>query len=263
MNGSEHVLSVIRESDDVLLYIDAKRTYLVRVGKDVSFHTHKGHLSLGELIGKPYGSSITSNTGAQFYALKPLVRDYVLKSKRRTQILYPKDLGLILILTGIGPGSRVVEAGTGSGALTMVLANALRPNGKVFSYEIREEFLKEADASLKRAGCSEYVQLKLRDITEGIEEEEVDAVVLDLAIPWLVVRHAATALRGGGVLLSFSPTIEQVMKTVSALEKEHFIEVETVETILRRINVAENRTRPDTLMIGHTGYITTARKVIS
>lgn len=262
MNEREPPLNTIQEGDDILLYLDDKRTYLVKVGKDISFHTHKGHLSLGELIGKPFGSSITSNTSAKFYALKPLVRDYVLKGKRRTQILYPKDMGLILILTGIGPGSRVVEAGTGSGALTMVLANAVRPNGKVFSYEIREEFLKEADTSLKRAGCSEYIELKLKDVTEGIDEEEVDTVVLDLAIPWLVIPHASKALKGGGVLLSFSPTIEQVMKTVTAIEEQPFTEIETVEMILRRMNVGDNRTRPDTLMVGHTGYITTARRII-
>ncbi len=257
------MMDVIREGDDVLLYLDGKRTYLVRVEKDVSFHTHKGYLQLGDLIGREFGASIRSNLGVEFYALKPLVRDYILKMRRRTQILYPKDMGLIVLLTGIGPGSRVVEAGTGSGAMTVVLANLVRPEGRVYSYEIREEFLKDAEANLRRAGLYDYVELKHRDITEGIEEEDVDAVVLDLAVPWLVVPHAYRSLKGGGVLASFSPTIEQVMKTVEAIREHPFVEVETVEVLMRRMNVGRNRTRPETRMIGHTGYITTARKVLA
>jgi len=257
------MMDVIREGDDVLLYLDGKRTYLVRVEKDVSFHTHKGYLQLGDLIGREFGSSIRSNLGVEFHALKPLVRDYILKMRRRTQILYPKDMGLIVLLTGIGPGSRVVEAGTGSGAMTVVLANLVRPEGRVYSYEIREEFLKDAEANLRRAGLYDYVELKHRDITEGIEEEDVDAVILDLAVPWLVVPHAYRSLKGSGVLASFSPTIEQVMKTVEAIREHPFVEVETVEVLMRRMNVGRNRTRPETRMIGHTGYITTARKVLA
>lgn len=253
----------IREGDDVLLYLDRRRTYLVRVREGKSFHTHKGYLQLGELIGRKFGTPINSSLGVEFYALRPLVRDYVLKMRRQTQILYPKDMGLIVLLTGIGPGSRVVEAGTGSGAMTAVLANFVRPEGRVYSYEIREEFLENARANLERAGLSDYVELKLGDVTEGIDEVGVDAVFLDLAVPWLVVPHAYRSLRGGGVLASFSPTMEQVMKTVEALRGHPFVEVETVELLMRRMNVGGNRTRPETLMIGHTGYITTARKVLA
>jgi tRNA (adenine57-N1/adenine58-N1)-methyltransferase len=256
-------MDMIYEGDDVLLYLDERRTYLVRAGEGISFHTHKGYLQLGELIVKEFGTVIRSSLGAEFYAFKPLVRDYILKTKRRTQIMYPKDMGLLILLTGIGPGSRVVEAGTGSGALTSVLANFVRPNGRVYSYEIREEFLKGAESNLGRAGLSNYVELKLRDVTEGIDEENVDAVVLDLAVPWLVVPHAYRSLRGSGVLASFSPTIEQVMKTVEVLRAHSFAEVETIELIMRRMNIGENRTRPETLMIGHTGYITVARKVLA
>jgi tRNA (adenine57-N1/adenine58-N1)-methyltransferase len=256
-------MDVIHEGDDVLLYLDERRTYLVRVGEGVSFHTHKGYLQLGELIGRGFGTPIKSSLGTEFYAFKPLVRDYILKTRRHTQIMYPKDMGLLILLTGIGPGSRVVEAGTGSGALTSVLANFIRPNGRVYSYEIREEFLKGAGANLRRVGLLDYVELKLRDITGGIDEDGVDAVVLDLAVPWLVVPHACRSLRGSGVLASFSPTIEQVMRTVEALREHPFVEVETVELLMRRMNIGENRTRPETLMIGHTGYITVARKVLA
>ena len=255
-------MKTIAEGDDVILYLDRERTYQVRVKVGEQFHTHKGFVLMEEIIGKPFGSTITSSLGISFYALKPLIRDRVLKTDRRTQVLYPKDIGYILYQIGIGNGSTVVEAGTGSGALTMSLANVVKPDGRVYSYEIDERSKKIAAGNIDRAGLSPYVEIKLRDITDGIEERGVEAVVLDLATPWLVVDHAWKALTGSGIFLSFSPTIEQVMKTVYAVESKPFIEVETVELILRRITVAENKTRPETLMIGHSGYLTTARKII-
>lgn len=255
-------MNVIGEGSDVLLYLDARRTYLVRVEAGRRFHTHKGYVDLGDLVGRPYGSPVRSSLGVTFHALRPLVRDRILKTDRRTQVMYPKDIGYLLLRTGVGAGSRVVEAGTGSGALTCALADAVRPDGRVYSYEVRPEFQRVAAGNIERAGLMPYVELKAGDVTEGIDEEGVDAVVLDLATPWLVVPLAHRALAGGGVFASFSPTIEQVMRTVSALRAHLFVEVETVELILRRITVAENRTRPETLMIGHSGYITTARKVL-
>jgi tRNA (adenine57-N1/adenine58-N1)-methyltransferase len=198
----------------------------------------------------------------EFYALRPLIRDRILKTDRRTQVLYPKDIGYLLIQLDVGSGSRVVEAGTGSGALTMALANAVRPDGMVYTYEINPKFQRVAAGNIERAGLADYVELKEGDVTEGIDEEEVDVVILDLATPWVVVPLAYGALAGGGVFASFSPTIEQVMKTVSAIREHPFIVVETVELILRNITVAENKTRPQTRMIGHSGYITSARKVL-
>jgi tRNA (adenine57-N1/adenine58-N1)-methyltransferase len=203
-----------------------------------------------------------SSLGVEFYALRPLIRDRILKTDRRTQVLYPKDIGYLLLQLDVGSGSRVVEAGTGSGALTMALANSVRPDGMVYTYEINPKFQSVAAGNIERAGLAEYVELKERDVTEGIDEEEVDAVVLDLATPWAVVPLVYEALAGGGVFASFSPTIEQVMKTVSAIREHSFIDVETVELILRNITVAENKTRPQTRMIGHSGYLITARKVL-
>ena len=255
-------MRVISEGDDVLLYLDKKRTYLVRVEVDKQFHTHKGFVDLCDLIGKPYGSPLKSSLAVTFHALRPLIRDRILKTDRRTQVMYPKDIGYLLLRTGIGAGSRVVEAGTGSGALTCALADVVRPDGRVYSYEVRPEFQKVAASNIERAGLAAYVELKEGDVTEAIDEGDVDAVILDLATPWLVVPLAYRALAGSGVFASFSPTVEQVMKTVSSLREYPFLEVETIELILRRFNVAENRTRPETLMIGHSGYITTARKVL-
>ena len=245
-----------------MLYFDPKRTYLIAAEKGKTFHTHKGYVQLDSLIGKEYGTRVTSNLGVEFVALKPLLSDFVFKAQRRTQISYPKDVALIVMFSGIGPGSRVVEAGTGAGALTTALTHYVRPDGRVYSYEIRPEFTETARRNLGRANLLNYVELKNQDITAGIDESETDAVVLDLATPWLVVPHAFSSLKGGGTLVSFSPTIDQVVKTVEELQQNNFIDVQTVECIMRRMQVERGKTRPETLMTGHTGYITSARKSV-
>jgi len=252
--------SNIEEGKDVLLYLDGRRSYLIQVRRGERFHTHRGFVEFDNILGKKFGQSVQTNLGQRFYLLRPTVYDYVVKSARSTQILYPKDIGLIVMYSAAQPGSIIVEAGTGSGALTTALANTVRPSGKVYSYDLRPEFQKKAASNLARVNLSEFVELKQGDVTKSIGEKDVDAVVLDLATPWLAIPTAKAALRGGGVLVSFSPTIEQVIKTVSALETEGFVDVETVECILRRIKVKAGETRPETLMVGHTGYITRGRK---
>ena len=255
-------MAKILEDNDILLYLDRERTYLVKAEEGKQFHTHKGVIDLGTLIGKEWGSVIESNLGTSFYALHPLIRDRVMKTDRRTQVLYPKDISYIIYQIGIGSGSTVVEAGTGSGALTMSLANVVRPNGMIYTYEIDPRSQKIAAGNIERAGLMPYVEMKLADITEGIKEKNIDAIILDMATPWVVINHIWSSLVGGGVFASFSPTIEQVMKTVYEIERYPFVEIETTELILRRITVAENKTRPETLMIGHSGYLTICRKVI-
>lgn len=255
-------MEVISKGSDVLLFLDQKRTYLTRVEKEKRFHTHKGYVDLGDLVGRPYGSPIKSSLGVVFYAMRPLVRDRILKTDRRTQVMYPKDISYLLFRTGVKSGSRIVEAGTGSGALTCALTEIVKPEGMVYSYDVRPEFQRVASSNVERAGLLPYVKLKTGDVTKRIDEEGVDAVILDMATPWLVVSFAYESLKGSGVFAAFSPSIEQVMKTVSTLKENLFVEVETIELIMRRINVAENRTRPETRMIGHSGYITTARKVL-
>jgi tRNA (adenine57-N1/adenine58-N1)-methyltransferase len=252
----------ILDGKDVLLYLDSRRTYLVRVRKGKSFHTHKGFVQLDELIGKEYGSKIESNMDVEFVALKPSLHDYVFKSQRRTQITYPKDAALIIMFSGVGPGSLVVESGTGTASLTTSLAFHVRPTGHVFTYEIRKEFIQTAQGNLERAGVQDYVTIKNQDVTKGIEETNLDAVILDLATPWQVVPHAYTALKGSGTLVSFSPTIEQVVKTVEALERQSFVDINTFECLLRAMQIKRGKTRPHTLMTGHTGYITYARKLL-
>jgi tRNA (adenine57-N1/adenine58-N1)-methyltransferase len=250
------------EGDHILLYLSQRKTYLVKVEAGKTFHTHKGFIKFDDLIGKEYGSTVSSNLGVQFTTLKPLLRDYIMKAVRRTQITYPKDIALIIMFSGIGPGSQVVEAGTGTGALTTALAHFVRPNGRIYSYEVRSEFLQTAEKNLKRAGLMEYVELRNKDITAGIDENGLDAVILDMATPWLVVPHAYRALKPCGTLVSFSPTIDQVVKTVEALKENGFIDIETVECLMRGMQIERGKTRPQTLMTAHTGYITFARKAL-
>jgi tRNA (adenine57-N1/adenine58-N1)-methyltransferase len=185
-----------------------------------------------------------------------------MKSSRNTQIIYPKDAALIVMFSGIGPGSRVIESGTGTGSLTTALAHYVGSTGKVYTYELRSEFQKNAAKNLERAKLISHVEMKSGDVTLGYEERDVDAVILDLAVPWLVVPHAFTALKPSGVLVSFSPTIDQVVKTTEALRENGFVFIETIECLMRTMQVERGKTRPNTMMTGHTGYITHARKVI-
>lgn len=252
----------VAEGDYVLLLLSQRKTYLTRVEQGKSFHTHKGYIKFDDLVGKDYGSPVLSSLGFEFVALKPLLRDYIMKSARQTQITYPKDIALMIMFSGIGSGSHVVEAGTGTGALTMALAHYVKPNGKVYSYEIREEFRNTAEKNLKRADLTDFVELKNKDVTLGIDEKDVDSVVLDLAVPWLVISHTHLSLKPCGTVVSFSPTIDQVVKTVEALKENDFVDVETVECLMRGMQVERGKTRPQTLMTGHSGYITFGRKAI-
>lgn len=252
----------IAEGDYVLIYLDARRTYMIKMEAGKTFHTHKGYLKLDELIGKEYGEPIKSSLGIYFTTLKPALTDYIMKSSRNTQITYPKDAALIVMFSGIGPGSRVVESGTGTGALTTVLAHYVGPTGKVYTYELRSEFQKNAAKNLQRSKLIDHVEMKSGDVTQGIEERDLDAVVLDLAVPWLVVPHAYEALKPSGIIVSFSPTIDQVVKTTEALRENGFVFIETVELMMRAMQIERGKTRPQTLMTGHTGYITHARKIL-
>jgi len=253
----------IQDGDNVLIYLDARRTYMIKLQAGQTFHTHKGYLKLDEIIGKEYGEPIKSSMGIYFTTLKPQLTDYIMKSSRNTQIIYPKDAALIVMFSGIGPGSRVVESGTGTGSLTTALAHYVGSTGKVYTYELRSEFQKNAAKNLQRSKLIDNVEMKSGDVTlTGYDERDVDAVILDLAVPWLVVPHAYVALKPSGAIVSFSPTIDQVVRTTEALRENGFVFIETVECLMRTMQVERGKTRPNTMMTGHTGYITHARKII-
>ena len=254
-------MTTVGEGDIILIVLDARKRWLVKTEKDKKLHTHKGVVDFNDIIGNEYGQCVESNTGVEFMVFYPLMKDFALKVERKTQIVYPKDAAIIITYAGIETGNQIVEAGTGSGALTIMLANIVRPSGRVHSYEIREKHIKIAEKNIEKVGLADYINIKMKDVTQGIDEQDVDAVILDLATPWLAVPHAHEALRGGGVFVSYSPTIEQTQKTVYAL-KNGFGAIATVECLIRPILVRENKTRPATLMVGHTAYITFARKII-
>ncbi|MFQ6127282.1 MAG: tRNA (adenine-N1)-methyltransferase [Thermoplasmata archaeon] len=197
----------------------------------------------------------------RFLVLEPSLLDKVQSISRKAQIILPKDAALIIVNCDIKPGSIVVEGGTGSGALTIVLANFVRPNGKVISYESRGDFQRIAGKNIENAGMLNLCSLVEGDITEGIAERDVDAIVLDIPNPWEAIELAHHALRPGGYIASYVPTMNQVERTVRELERFPFIEVRTLETLEREIEVGDMGTRPSFKMLGHTGYLTFARKV--
>jgi tRNA (adenine57-N1/adenine58-N1)-methyltransferase len=251
---------VIQEGSRVLFLTEKKKRYLVKVKPGIRFHTSEGYVDLSELIGKRYGTKLVSNTGSVWFALKPTIIDIVMKMPRPTQVVYPKDLGAIIILGNIRSGSRVLEAGTGSGVLTAVIASYVMPNGMVYSYDLSEEYLENARKQLDELGLLPYVKLKQGDVTVAIEERDLDTIVLDIPTPWLAVPNAYEALSDGGTFVSLSPTIEQVVETVEALNSNGFADVTTIELLMRTLRVKKGMTRPDHIMRAHTVYITTAKK---
>ncbi|RLE81816.1 MAG: hypothetical protein DRJ36_01035 [Thermoprotei archaeon] len=244
-----------------MLYFDSKRKFIVEVEPGSTLHTDMGVVELGELIGKDYGCRLKTHLGIEFVVVRPALWQVVyLGFKRKTQVLYPKDVGYMLLMSSISPGSRVVEAGVGSGFLTAFLASIVRPNGKVYAYDISPTYIKLATTNLKKANLIGYVCLKQKDITQGIDERDIDAVVLDMPTPWLVTEHAFNSLRNGGIFIAFVPTVNQLERTVLVLREKGFIEIEAVENIQRTYKVKKGETRPRNIVIAHTGYIIVAQK---
>jgi len=252
--------SSIDKGGHVLLYLDRRRKWLVRAEEGRKFETHRGVIDLGGLVGRAYGEFVESSLGDKIWLLRPTTYDYIMKATRPTQILYPKDIGLVILRLGLTSGLRVLEVGLGSGALAIALASAIRPDGKVTSYEVREEFVSVARRNLERAELADFVEIKNRDAREGIDERYVDAAVLDVGEPWSLMPPVREALAPGCPLATFSPTINQVEKSVAALRDLNFVDLETTECLVREIRVQAGMTRPEMRMIGHTGYLTFARK---
>jgi len=257
---------IIKKNDLIYLILDNRRKWLVKVEEGGVFQTHKGIIKFDEIIGKPFGSVVFSQPyetqGYKFYVLKPLPSDYVIYMSRKTQIIYPEDAGLILIYSGIGPGSKVIEAGCGSGALTCILGNYVRPDGYIFSYDIREKSLKRALSNVLKANLQDFVSIQYGDILiDDLGHTNVDSVVLDMPQPWKAIERIKYYLKLSGTLVSFSPAIEQVKKTTFALQENGFYEINTYELIKRKFQVKKNATHPEVRMIGHTGYMTFGRKI--
>jgi tRNA (adenine57-N1/adenine58-N1)-methyltransferase catalytic subunit len=245
-----------------VLLVDPKgRRYLVTLQSGAQFHTHAGILAHDDIIGRSEGSQILGSTGRSFLAVRPTLSDVVLKMPRGAQVIYPKDLGTILLAADIGPGMAVLEAGVGSGALSMAL---LRAGAEVVGYEIRPDFADGARSNVAAwMGETERYRVEVRDVYQGIDEVDLDRMVLDLPEPWRVVAHAEKALRPGGILLCYLPTINQVARLRTELDRSAFGMAETSETMRRTWHVEERSVRPDHRMVGHTGFLTTARLLMA
>ena len=252
--------NLVKENDFVLFYLSPRKKWLIQVSPGKQVHTHAGYIEVEEVIGKEYGQSVMTNTNQEIYLLYPRLNDFIFKSKRATQILYPKDMAIIASWTDLSNGKKVVEAGTGSGSLSCFIANLIRPEGRLYTYDVREESHEIAKKNIEKAGLSEFVILKIKDAKLGLEEKDMDVAILDLGDPWTLIKTMKGCLRPGGILASVSPTINQVEKVVIELQNEGFLEIETLEILMREMEVREGKTRPAMRMVGHTTYLTFARK---
>lgn len=240
--------------------MDSKgRRYLITLAVGAEFHTHAGPVDHGELIGHDEGITVRSSRGGRYVAVRPTLAELILKMPRGAQVIYPKDLGPILMLADVFPGAHILEAGVGSGALSMTL---LRAGADVIGYELREDFANRARSNVigfLGAGVLDRYRVELRDVYDGIDVRDLDRIILDLPEPWRVVKHAEAALRPGGILVSYLPTIGQVAQLREALDHSGFGLVETLEVLHRTWHVEGQSVRPDHRMIGHTGFLTSAR----
>jgi tRNA (adenine57-N1/adenine58-N1)-methyltransferase len=225
-------------------------------------HTHRGILRHDDLIGKPWGSQVFSHNGHPFFLLQPALGDLLRGIRRNTQILYPKDIGFILVTMGIGEGMWVVEAGTGSGALTAAFAYALGKEGRLTTYEVRPEMQELAIKNLARLGLQDRVNFKLGDIGNGFEETGVDALFLDVPNPYDYIPHVKEALKMGGFFGCILPTTNQVSALIRELRRCQFAFIEVCEIVMRYFKPEPDRFRPTDRMVAHTGYLIFARPVI-
>ncbi len=262
VNGSDGTDGVIQAGDLVEIVGRGHIHQIIQVNPDVTIHTHKGLIAGADFIGKPYGSLVRSHNGNVFYALQPSLADLVKFLPRKTQILYPKDIGFILFNMGIAPGQRVIEAGTGSGSMTIAIANAVGTNGRVYSYEARAEFQQIAIKNVSRIGYESRVEFKVRDIENGFDETGVDALFLDVPNSYDYLPQVKAALKSGGFFASLLPTTQQVTLLIEALKKNQFGFLEVCEIMLRYYRADENKFRPSDRMVGHTGYLIFGRSLV-
>lgn len=249
--------------DVVVLYDRRRRRYRLKLSIGANYHTHMGPLAHDDIIGQSEGCFVSTNKGNRLLVFRPTLLEAVLDIPRHSQVIYPKDLGAILIRGDIYPGAKVLEVGLGSGAMTVALLRAVGPNGEVISYEIRGDTIKGALKNITELSpdATNHTAVLRNPITEGIQESHLDRIVLDIPEPWELVEEAAKALRPGGVLLCYLPTILQVHQLGITLQREpRFHLMDTIEVLERPWHVTVRSVRPDHRMVAHTGFITTARR---
>ncbi|HEY9077277.1 MAG TPA: tRNA (adenine-N1)-methyltransferase [Anaerolineaceae bacterium] len=260
MNWNSHG-PIAKDGDLAQLVGMTHKNFIFRLKSGEIFQSHRGVIRHDELIGLAWGTQVYSHMGSPFFLLQPSLADILKETKRNTQILYPKEIGFILVTMGIGEGQHVLEAGTGSGALTTALAYAVGSVGKVISYEARPEMQSLAIKNLSKLGLVERVEFKLRDIAEGFDETNVDALFLDVPNPYDYIPQVKSALKPGGFFGSILPTTNQITYLLRALRNNHFAFVEVCEILLRYYKPESERLRPTDRMVAHTGYLIFARPV--
>ncbi len=257
-------MPLTQAGDLVLLINERDRRYFIRrLVPGQQLITHHGVLAHDELIGQPLGACVYTHLGIPYYLLRPTTEELVRHLRRRSQIIFPKDAGYIILRLGVAPGSVVVEAGTGSGGLCLALATMVGDDGHVYSYDERSAMLEIAAENLQRVGLAHRVTFKQRDVSQGFDEVDADALFLDLRRPWELLDQARAALRGGGVLGCLVPTANQLVTLLESLEAHPaFGLVEAEELLLRPYKTLPARVRPEDRIVGHTGYLIFARALI-
>ena len=257
----ERTDATARDGNLALLVGLRHKHFILTLHAGAKFETHRGVLQHDDLIGRDWGSQVFSHMGAPFFLLQPTLADVLLDLPRSTQILYPKDIGFILVTMGIGPGMKVLEAGTGSGAMTIAAAFAVGPEGKVVTYEVREDMQNLAKKNLDRVGLSSRVEFKLRDIGQGIDETDADVFFLDVPNPWDYVHNVRAALKPGGFFCSLVPTFNQIESLLRSMRQSRFAFVEVCEILLRYFKPEPSRIRPTDRMVAHTGFLVFGRRI--
>ncbi|OAA30415.1 SAM-dependent methyltransferase [Kosmotoga arenicorallina S304] len=251
---------MIRVGDRVLVLTDDGSRYLITLREGSIFGTHLGNILHEEIIGKEYGDTIKIGR-SKAHILKPGIVDYVFNLNRRTQIVYPKDMGFIILMLDIKEGDLVIECGSGSGSMTGAFARYVGSKGKVVSYERREKFLERARENIDQLGIGDRVEFKLKDIGDGIDEKGADAFFLDVPDPVPYLSEVLSSLKGGGRLCVLCPTVNQVQSVLESLNEKEVVDIEVWETFIRKMKTNPKRFRPEDRMVGHTAYLIFGVKV--
>jgi len=256
--------SLFTSGDNVILVDRKNREYYLKLTPGKVTDIRGGKIPHESIIGQEEGVAVISSIGEKFFAFKPALSQFILNMPRKGQIIYPKDTAIILMWADVFPGAKVVEGGIGSGALTLALLRAVGEKGRVISYEIRKDFASQARENIERfMGKVNNLSIKIKDIYQGIEEREVDRVILDVPEPWNVVDHAVQALKSGGFFLSYIPTATQVKRVVDKMrESGAFTSIQAIEVLVRPWNVNQLSLRPVHRMVAHTGFIVVGRKLV-
>ena len=255
-------LARIKRGMDVLFYYNSTKKWLVKIEKDGQLHTHLGIIKHNDAAGQEFGSRVMTGKEKYVYLMEPTLYDYTMKIQHGTQIVYPKDIGYIVSRAGLRTGQMVVEIGTGSGALTAVVAGIVAPRGRIHTFDVNPDFMKIAEKNIRRAGMHKYTIMHNLDIRETEEPPvtDVDLALIDIGDPWTVMPHVRRMLKGGGGVIAVCPTMNQLEKITLALRENEFTDIECVENLQRAIEAREGKTRHAFQAIGHTTYLCYARK---